>query len=204
MATGDNAGEKDVATKAASYAPGARTGRPEAPYGGATVEERAQDMRRGMTDEDVAVRNRLPKLDDDGVPSVNPQGRKLRIINRHEVFVENDEAKHYVPSSPDAPGPASGEAPKPGVLREGAKMTDRMLHKTNYDDPDYWGLASVMTEEEAALTRHMKRRMPETLEQVAEGAGVSKERAQELLDSLSVKGVIEYNWENLDGKNPRG
>ncbi len=204
MATGDHADEKDVATKAASYAPGARTGRPEAPYGGATVEERAQDMRRGMTDEDVAIRNRRPQLDEEGVPRVNPQGRPLRIIKKREVCVENDEARHYVPSSPDAPGPASAEPPKPGVLREAAKITDRMLHKTNYDDPDYWGLASVMTEEEAELTRHMKRRVPETLEQVAEGAGVSKERAQELLDSLSVKGVIEYNWENLDGKNPKG
>lgn len=202
----EDADEKSTVIRigTATYEEGAKTGRPTEDYGGASVEERAEAMRRGMTDEDVAVRNRKPQLDEDGIPRVNPQGRDLRIINARETFVENDGAKHYVPSSVDAPGPASSEAPKPGVLREAAKMTDRMLHKTNYDDPDYWGLASVMTEEEAALTRHMKRRVPETLEQVAAGAGVSKEKAQELLDSMSIKGCIEYNWENLDGKNPKG
>lgn len=45
---------------------------------------------------------------------------------------------------------------KEGVLREGQKITDRIGVKVAPTDPDYWGLASVMTEEEAALTAHMK------------------------------------------------
>lgn len=139
----EDADEKSTVIRigTANYEEGAKTSRPTEDYGGASVEERAEAMRRGMTDEDIAVRNRRPKLDENSIPRVNPQGRELRVINARETFVENDGANHYVPSSVDAPGPASSEAPKPGVLREAAKMTDRMLHKTNYDDPDYWGLA---------------------------------------------------------------
>lgn len=192
----------DITTR--EDAPGNRTPRPTEPYGGATVEERAEAMRAGMSDDDIAVRNRRPTFDAQGIPCVNPQGRPLRVIGGREAFVENDEANHYLPPTPDAPGPASALPKKPGVLREARKITDRLLQPIGYDDPDYWGLASVMTEEEAALTRHMRRRVPETLAQVAKGAGVSEERAQELLDSLSLKGIIEYNWENLDGKNPAG
>lgn len=169
------------------------TGRPKSAYGGASVDERAEAMRSGMTDEELAARN--------VIPTTNVAGGELRII-AEEYFSENDTATHWTPATPDAPGPAATAEPKPSVLREGAKITDRLLHKTTYDDPDYWGLASVMTEEEAALTKHMKVRVPETLAQVAKGAGITEERAQELLDALCVKGIIEYNWENLDGKNP--
>ncbi|MBE6470730.1 MAG: FAD-dependent oxidoreductase [Coriobacteriaceae bacterium] len=164
------------------------------PYGGASVDERKAAMRRGMSDEEIAARN--------VIPTRNSGGEPLRII-ADEVFSENDTFTHYKPASPDDPGPASAEPPKPGVLREAAKITDRLLHKTTYDDPDYWGLASVMTEEEAELARHMKVRVPMTLGQVCAASGLTTWKAQELLDDMSIKGIVEYNWENLDGKNPR-
>ncbi len=170
-----------------------KTGRPAAPYGGVTVEDRAEAMRGTLTDEEVAARNVLP--------TTNPVGEPHRQL-AEECMVENAEANHYYPKTPDAPGPASSQPLKPGVLREAAKITDRLGHKTNQDDPDYWGLACVMTDEEAALTNHMKVRVPETLAQVAAGANLSEEKAQELLDALSLKGIVEYNWENEDGKNP--
>ena len=53
-----------------------------------------------------------------------------------------------------------------------------------------------MTEEEAQLTSCMKVRVPMTLAQVVCASGMSAEHVQELLDTLSVKGIIEYNWEN--------
>ena len=164
------------------------------PYGGATVEERKAAMRRGMSDEDIAARN--------VIPTKNAGGEPLRIIAAEE-YSENDTCVHHKPEHPDDPGPASAAEPKPGVLREAAKITDRLLHKTSYDDPDYWGLACVMTEEEAELTRHMNVRTPMTLGQICAATGLTTWKAQELLDGMCVKGIIEYNWENLDGKNPR-
>ncbi len=175
---------------------GAKTGRPQRDYGGASVEERAEVMRAQLTDEEIAERN--------VIPTTNTGGEELRII-ADEYFSENDTATHWKPATPD-------EAPKqeefkPGVLREGKKITDRIpvklgMEKLDAAKPDYWGLASVMTEEEAALTKHMKVRKPETLAQVAAGAGVTEDEAQRILDDLCIKGIIEYNWENLDGKNP--
>ncbi len=180
--------------------PDGPTPRPKRAYGGASVDERAEVMRAGLTDEEIAARN--------VIPTTNVAGGELRVI-AEEYFSENDTATYWNPedevsmkTSMGTPGPASTAEPKPAVLREAAKITDRLFHKTNYDDPDYWGLASVMTEEEAALTKHMKVRVPETLEQVAKGAKVDVDYAQKLLDEMSIKGIIEYNWENLDGKNP--
>ena len=83
-----------------------------------------------------------------------------------------------------------------------AEDHDRIGVKVAPTDPDYWGLASVMTEEEAALTAHMKVRKPLTFEQLKSASELESEKLQQLLDDLSIKGIIEYNWENLDGKNP--
>ena len=175
-----------------------KTGRPTRAYGGASVDERAEAMRAGLTDEEVAARN--------VIPTTTPNGEPHHII-AEEYFSENDTATHWKPASPDDPGPAASELIKPGVLREGAKITDRIpiklhMHKMTPNDPEYWGLAAVMTEEEAALLKHMKVRVPETVQQVIDGSKMDPERVQQLLDDLSYKGIIEFNWENLDGKNP--
>ncbi len=159
-----------------------------------------ESMRGDMTDDEIAARNVIPTTAPDGTPH--------RII-AEEYMTENEDATHYKPASPDDPGPAAALPLKPGVLREAKKITDRIpvklgLHKLTAEDPEYWGLGSVMTEEEAELTRHMKVRVPETFEQIVAGCGKPAERVQELLDALSYKGIMEYNWENEDGKNPEG
>ena len=163
------------------------------PYGGSTVEERKAAMNRGMSDEEIAKRN--------VVPTTAPNGEPHRVI-AEELYSENDTYVPYKPAVPDAPGPASYRTFKPGVRDEGQKITDRIGVKVTKDDPDYWGLASVMTEEEAAVTKHMKVRKPMTFTQLQQACGVGPERLQQLLDDMSIKGIIEYNWENLDGKNP--
>ncbi len=163
------------------------------PYGGSTVNERKAAMRRGLSDEEVAARN--------VIPTSEPNGQPLRIL-AEEVYSENDTFVPYRPAQPNDPGPASREPLKPGVLREGQKITDRIGVKVTVDDPDYWGLASVMTEEEAALTAHMKVRKPMTVAQIADASGMPEAEVQRLLDDMSIKGIVEYNWENLDGKNP--
>ena len=178
--------------------PGRKTPRPKEPYGGATVEERAAAMRGDMTDEEIAARNVIPET--------APNGDPHRVI-AEEYYSENDTFTHFKPAHGEDPGPAAFAPVKPGILREGKKITDRIpiklgIEKMTVNEPDYWGLASVMTEEEAELTKHMKVRVPETFEQVVAGSGMKPERVQELLDAMSIKGIIEYNWENEDGKNP--
>jgi len=163
------------------------------PYGGSTVNERKAAMRRGLSDEEVAARNIIPTSE--------PNGQPLRIL-AEEVYSENDTFVPYRPAQPNDPGPASREPLKPGVLREGQKITDRIGVKVTANDPDYWGLASVMTEEEAALTAHMKVRKPMTVAQIVDASGMPEAEVQRLLDDMSIKGIVEYNWENLDGKNP--
>lgn len=144
-------------------------------------------MRGTLTDEEIAARN--------VIPATNPAGEPHCII-ADEYFSENDTFTQWVPTDPDQPGPAASEQLKPTVLSEAQKISDRIGNKTKVTDPDYWGLASVMTEEEAQLTSCMKVRVPMTLAQVVSASGMSAEHVQELLDALSVKGIIEYNWEN--------
>lgn len=144
-------------------------------------------MRGTLTDDQIAARN--------VIPTTNPAGEPHRVIAQ-EYFSESDTFTQWVPADPDEPGPAASEPFKPGVLATAAKVTDRIGNKTSAKDPDYWGLASVMTEEEAALTAHMKVRVPITLPQLVAKSGQSEERVQQLLDDMSIKGIVEYNWEN--------
>lgn len=165
----------------------------ERSYGGASVAERKETMTRELTAEEIAARNIIP--------TTNSQGEPLRPI-APERYSENDTATHYKPAEPNSPGPASSLPIKEGVIKEGQKITDRIGVKVSKDDPEYWGLASVMTEEEAQLTSVMSVRKPLTFQQLQEASGLDDNNLQSLLDTLCIKGILEYNWENLDGKNP--
>ena len=101
------------------------TGRPREPYGGASVDERAQAMRGDLTDAEVAARNVIPET--------APNGDPHRVI-AEEYYSENDTATHWRPAGTvregmNTPGPASAEEPKPGVLREVKKITDRITNE---------------------------------------------------------------------------
>ena len=84
------------------------------------------------------------------------------------------------------------------ILKLGQKITDRIGVKVTVNDPEYWGLASVVTDEMAEVALAMKVRKPATAEQIAKKCGKSLERTEALLQEMSVIGVIEYNWENAD------
>ena len=84
------------------------------------------------------------------------------------------------------------------ILKLGQKITDRIGVKVTVNDPEYWGLASVVTDEMAEVALSMKVRKPATAEQIAKKCGKSLERTEELLQEMSVIGLIEYNWENAD------
>lgn len=84
------------------------------------------------------------------------------------------------------------------ILKLGQKITDRIGVKVTTKDPEYWGLAGVITDEMAEVALSMKVRVPVTAPQIAKKCGKSLERTEELLQEMSVIGLIEYNWENKD------
>lgn len=84
------------------------------------------------------------------------------------------------------------------ILKLGQMITDRVGVKVTVNDPEYWGLAEVLTDEMAEVCLAMKVRKPMRLEEIAKKCGKDKKRVEELLQEMSVIGMIEYNWENED------
>ena len=84
------------------------------------------------------------------------------------------------------------------ILKLGQKITDRIGVKVTVEDPEYWGLACVITDEMAEVALAMKVRVPATAQWIARRCKKSVERTEELLQEMSVIGLIEYNWENED------
>lgn len=93
------------------------------------------------------------------------------------------------------------EAREP-IIKLGQMLTDRVGVKVTKDDPEYWGLAGVITDEMAEVALKMKVRKPKTLAQIAKLTHKDPAELEKLLNEMSYVGLIEYNWENLDGKNP--
>lgn len=84
------------------------------------------------------------------------------------------------------------------ILKLGQMITDRIGVKVTVDDPEYWGLACVLTDEMAEVCLAMKVRKPMTSQEIAKKCGKPLERVEQLLQEMSVIGMIEYNWENAD------
>ncbi len=84
------------------------------------------------------------------------------------------------------------------ILKLGQKITDRIGHKVTVDDPEYWGLACVVTDEMAEVALAMKVRKPASAQEIAKKCGKPLKRTEELLQEMSVIGLLEYNWENAD------
>lgn len=89
------------------------------------------------------------------------------------------------------------------ILKLGKKITDRVPQKLGFakitkDDPEYWGLEAILTDDMAKLANCMKVRKPMTFEQIVKKSHMQneKEKCQKLLDDMSWIGLLEYNWEN--------
>lgn len=95
------------------------------------------------------------------------------------------------------------DAPRENVLKLGSMITNRIGLKATADDPEYWGLAGVMTDEMVDVALKMGVRKPKTTEQLMKLAKMEREPLEKLLTEMAWTGIIEYNWENLDGKNPK-
>ena len=98
--------------------------------------------------------------------------------------------------------PAPDRAPRENLLKLGSMITNRIGLKATVDDPEYWGLDGVLTDEMVDVALKMGVRKPKTIEQLMALTKMEREPLQKLLDEMSWLGLIEYNWENLDGKNP--
>ena len=87
------------------------------------------------------------------------------------------------------------------IAKLGKKITDRIpqklgLKKIEQTDPEYWGLAAVLTDEEAELALKLGVRKPKTLPEIVKLSGMEEKKCEALLEEMSRKGLLEYNWEN--------
>ena len=94
------------------------------------------------------------------------------------------------------------EHPRENLLKLGSMITNRIGLKATADDPEYWGLASVMTDEMVEVALKMGVRKPKTTEQLMKLTKMEREPLEKLLTEMAWLGIVEYNWENLDGKTP--
>lgn len=97
------------------------------------------------------------------------------------------------------------DEPRPKIAKLVAMITDRVpakLKGVKGNDPEYWGLADLVTDEMADVALKMGVRKPKTIGQLMKLTKLEREPLQKLLDDMAWVGLIEYNWENLDGKNP--
>ncbi|MGN0141965.1 MAG: FAD-dependent oxidoreductase [Roseburia sp.] len=87
------------------------------------------------------------------------------------------------------------------ILKLGKKITDRIpyklgMEKLTTEDPEYWGLAGVVTDEMAEVALCMDVRKPITLPALAKKTKKPEAELEKLLQEMAVVGLVEYNWEN--------
>ena len=87
------------------------------------------------------------------------------------------------------------------IAKLGKLITDRVpqklgLKKITREDPEYWGLAGVLSDEEAELALKLGVRKPKTLPQIVKLSGIEEAKCEKMLEEMARKGLLEYNWEN--------
>ncbi|MCQ2557677.1 MAG: FAD-dependent oxidoreductase [Oscillospiraceae bacterium] len=105
------------------------------------------------------------------------------------------------------------------IARLGKKITDRATvllgkDKITPEAPEYWGINSAlkfiaakndqqMSDDCLDIMQTMPKRVPMTIEQLAkENPQFEREYLEKCMFAVSESGLVEYHWENLDGKNP--
>lgn len=88
--------------------------------------------------------------------------------------------------------------PRENVLKLARKITDCVDHKikgVTANDPEYWGLACILTDEMVDLALKMKVRKHYTFEDIhALVPEYEEERLQKLLQEMSNIGILEYDY----------
>ena len=106
---------------------------------------------------------------------------------------------HAVERYPAVTPPHMGDKqPSEKILKLGKKITDVAAHKlgkVTVDDPEYWGLAEIVTDEMADIALKMKVRHHYTFDQLIEMCKpADKEKFQKTLDDMSYIGLLEYDY----------
>ena len=108
--------------------------------------------------------------------------------------------KHY--TYQEACGGEFGEygtdTPREPVIKAAQMITDRMGHKVNGHDPDYYGLAGMITDEMAEIALKMEVRKPKTLSEIAKLTGKDEKHLEEVLEQMAYIGFAEYEREGED------
>ena len=96
---------------------------------------------------------------------------------------------------------ANNEELREPILKLGKMVTNRVpivlgMEKLTKDDPEYWGLATLLTDEQAEVALKMKRRVPRTLDDMVRLTGMERDHVEKIMEDMSRLGVVEYNWEN--------
>lgn len=95
--------------------------------------------------------------------------------------------------------------PREKILKLGKKITDCLPHKLHgltTDDPEYWGLACVVTDEMADIALKMKVRKHYTFGQLLKmNKGYTSTELQKILDEMTHIGILEYDYGDLYDRN---
>ncbi|MBO4919912.1 MAG: FAD-dependent oxidoreductase [Erysipelotrichaceae bacterium] len=96
------------------------------------------------------------------------------------------------------------EKPNEKILALGKKITDVAKHKLfgiTADDPEYWGLRCICTDEMADIALKMKVRAHYTLDEMVKLTGVEKDHLEEVLEEMAHRGLLEYDYGDHYGKD---
>ena len=105
-------------------------------------------------------------------------------------------SKHVIP-------PHMGDKnPSQKIIKLGKKITDvagHMIGGVTADDPEYWGLAEIITEEMADVGLSMDKRVPYTFDELVNRnkekvAEVGRDGFQKILDEMCYIGLLEYDY----------
>ena len=95
------------------------------------------------------------------------------------------------------------------IVKLGKKITDVFSHKLGtikVEDPEYWGLAEIVSDEMADVALTMKVRKHYTFSELSKlnkEKAKDKEHFQKLLDEMSYIGLLEYDYGNYYDHNGR-
>ena len=89
---------------------------------------------------------------------------------------------------------AKVDNPRPLIIALGQKITDRIGVKITENDPEYHGLAAMVTDEMAEIALKMKLRVPYTLKQMTELTGKDAAYLEPILFQMGYAGLLEFAY----------
>lgn len=98
------------------------------------------------------------------------------------------------------------EKERPLILKLGQKITDRKFRKVNYKDPEYYGLAAFVSDEEAEIALKMKLRQEYSIEEMmklTKKLGYSQKELEDKLFHMGYTGLIEWHYHEVDGERKK-